>query len=87
MGTRHGIILSTGASLAIIAFLIGVTVNKPAVGKIAAISRAIATQGSPPTAEQMQQLGKLRERLFMATNIVAVLLAATVVFMSIVRYL
>jgi uncharacterized membrane protein len=87
MGSKHGIVLSTGAALTIIAYLIGLTVNRPVVAKIAAMGKAIAAQGAPPSPEQMQQLGILRKRLFTATNIVALLLAFTVIIMSIIRYI
>jgi len=86
MGSKHGIVLSTGATFAIIAYLIGLTVNRPTVDKIAGLGKAIATQGAPPSPDQMQQLQMLRKRLFTATNIVASLLGITVVAMSIVRY-
>jgi len=86
MGSEHGIVLSTGATFAIIAYLIGLTVNRPTVDKIAILGKAIAAQGAPPSTEQMQQLQILRKRLFTATNIVASLLAITVIAMSIVRY-
>jgi uncharacterized membrane protein len=86
MGSKHGIILSVGGTLAIIAFFIGFFVNKPTVTKIAKIGQAIAAQGGPPTAEQSQQLAKLRNKLFTGTNIIAGLLVITVILMSIVRY-
>ena len=86
MSSKHGIILSIGGTFAIIAFLIGFTVNKPTVAKIAKMGQAIAAQGAPPSPEQAQQLAKLRKRLFAATNTVAVLLGLTVIAMSIVRY-
>ena len=86
MASKHGIILSIGGTFAIIAFLMGFFVNKPTVAKIAAIGQSIAAQGGPPTPEQSQQLARLRKRLFAATNTVALLLAITVIAMSIVRY-
>jgi hypothetical protein len=87
MASKHGIVLSTGGAFAIIAFLIGFTVNRPTVAKIAATGKLIAAQGAPPSAEQLKQLNSLKNRLFTATNIVASLLAITVIAMSIVRYL
>ena len=86
MGSTHGIVLSAGSTFAIIAYLVGITVNRPTVAKIAAVGKAIAAQGAPPSPEQIQLLQMLRKRLFTATNIVASLLAITVIAMSIVRY-
>jgi uncharacterized membrane protein len=86
MATEHGMILSMGGGLAIIAFFIGLFVNRPTVVRISHLGQTMAKQGSPPSAEQMQQLMALRKKLFTATNIVAVLLALTVIAMSIVRY-
>jgi hypothetical protein len=71
---------------AIIAFIIGFTINRPAAGRMNRISTAIAKAGGPPTAEQMQELMALRKKLFTATNYIAILLVITVIAMSIFRY-
>ncbi|MFI5133343.1 MAG: hypothetical protein ACHQEB_03350 [Chitinophagales bacterium] len=86
MSSEHGMILSTGGGLAIIAFFISLFVNRPIVVRISHLGQAMAKQGSPSTAEQTQQLMVLRKKLFAATNIVALLLALTVVAMSIAKY-
>ena len=84
--TAYAKVLTTGGVLAIIAFIIGFTVNRPAAARINTISSAIAKAGAPPTSEQMQELAFLRKKLFTGTNIIAVLLAFTVLAMSIFRY-
>ncbi len=86
MSSEQGMILSMGGGLAIIAFFIGLFVNRPVVIRISRFGQTIAKQGSPPSAEQMQQLMAWRKKLFTATNVVAVLLAITVIAMSIIKY-
>jgi uncharacterized membrane protein len=84
--TLYAQILTTGGVLAIIAFIIGFTVNRPAANRINAIGDAIARAGGPPTPEQMQELAALRKKLFTASNIIAVILGLVVLAMSIFRY-
>ena len=79
-------VLSTGAAMSIIAFIIGFTVNRPAAGRMNKIGKAVEQAGGAPTAEQMQELMMLRNRIFKATNYIAVLLTITVIAMSIFRY-
>lgn len=79
-------ILTCGGGVAIIAFIIGFTVNRPAASQINKISQAVAKQGSPPSAEQMEKLMALRKRIFTGTNYIAVLIAIVVITMSIFRY-
>lgn len=85
--TSYAMVLTTGGGLAIISFLIGFTVNRPAANRLLKIGQTIAQQGAPPTAEQMQQLTAIRKRLFTASNIIAGLLILVVIAMSIFRYI
>ncbi|MBK5284329.1 MAG: hypothetical protein JJE25_02915 [Bacteroidia bacterium] len=85
-GTTHGIIISTGGTLAIAAYVIGLSVNLPTVNRMGAIGKAVAESGAPPSPEQMQELQKLRNKLFAATNAMAGLVFIAAISMSIVRY-
>ena len=85
-GTPHGIVISIGATFAIIAYCIGLFVNRPTVEKIAVIGKAAAEKGGPPSPEQMAALQKLRTRLFSAINITAFLVLAAAIAMSVARY-
>ena len=85
-GTPHGIIISIGGTLAIVAYVIGLAVNKPAVDKMAAIGAAASATGSPPTPEQMQELQRLRGKLFRGVNMMAYLVLGAAIAMSVVRY-
>jgi uncharacterized membrane protein len=85
-GTPHGIIISIGATFAIIAYLTGIFVNKPTVERIAVIGKAAAEKGGPPSPEQLAELQKLRSKLFSAINMTALLVLGAAIAMSIVRY-
>jgi uncharacterized membrane protein len=87
ISSRHGIVLSTGGTLAIIAFVIGLVVTRPNVLKVAKLGQQIAAAGGPPTPEQMQLMMGYRKKIFSANNWVATLLAITVVIMSVVKYI
>ena len=69
-----------------LAWIIGITVNRNAVVQMAKIGAAIAAAGAPPTADQQAMLAKHRTTLFKATNVVAYLLLGAVICMSIARY-
>jgi uncharacterized membrane protein len=84
MGSSHGILLQSGATAALISYIIGFAVNRPAIMKMAAIGKQLA--GNPPTEEQAKMLGMYNKKLTRGTNIIAILLTATVVTMSVVRY-
>ena len=86
LSTKNGKVLTTGGVLAIIAFLIGMTVNRPATVKIAKIGKAVASAGGPPTHAQLAELTMLGKRLSTASRIIAYLLIFTIVGMSIFRY-
>jgi hypothetical protein len=86
LSTRYGTVLTTGGALAIIAFIIGFTVSRPASMSIAKIGKAIAAAGGPPFPAQIEELKMLGNRISVATRIIAVLLILAVVGMSVFRY-
>ena len=79
-------VLTAGSGMAIIAFIIGFTVNRPAGMRMNKISDAIAKTRGAPTNEQLQELLALRNKLFTATKYIAFLLVLAVISMSICRY-
>ena len=85
--TRQFMILSTGGGLAIIAYLEGLLVTRPTVIKMNMLGQSIVAAGGPPSAEQTQQLMGYRRKIFAANNFVAFVLAVTVIFMSLAKYL
>jgi hypothetical protein len=76
-----------GGLIAIVAIVLGAAVARPTADKLAAVGRTIAGQGKPPTAEQNAERESLLNRLTSITQINAVLLVITVVFMAVGRYL
>lgn len=85
-GSPHGIVISIGGTLALIAYILGFAISRPTIMKIGTLGQKIAAAGGPPSAEQAQKLLKLRNKLIGATNMVAVLLLGALIAMSIVRY-
>jgi len=85
-GTPHGIVISTGATCGIIAYCIGLFVNKPTVDRIAKLGKAAAEKGGPPSQEQMAEIQKLRAKLFSAINVTALFILGAAIAMSIARY-
>ena len=79
-------VLTTGASMAFVAFIVGFTINRPCAAKMNKIGVAIAKQGTPPTPEQLNEIMALRKKLFAGANIIAILLALAVAGMSVFRY-
>jgi hypothetical protein len=72
MATRHGLALSSGALLAITAYLEGLIIIRPTVLKLNKLSQQIGS--SQPTSEQIQQLGSYRKKIATANSTGAVLL-------------
>jgi uncharacterized membrane protein len=85
-GTPHGIVISSGATCGIIAYCIGLFVNKPTVDRIAKLGKAAAEKGGPPSPGQMAEIQKLRAKLFSAINITALFILGAAMTMSIARY-
>ncbi len=84
--SQHGMLISIGGTIGLIAYVLGISVSLPTIIRMAAIGKIVAVAGGPPTPEQMQELQKLRNRLFTATNVIAILLLGSVILMSIARY-
>jgi hypothetical protein len=75
-----------GAVLAVVATLIGMTINTPTARRIGAITRRLQTGGGAPSAEDQAELGRLQSRLTNATNTVAVLIVLALMAMAVARY-
>ena len=72
-----------GGGAAIIALIIGISVTRPTVGKMVALSAA-ASPGNPPPAAEM---ARLQGRLRTSGRAVAALLTITLICMAMARYL
>ena len=85
MITTHGLVLSIGSLLAIVAYFEGLFIIRPTVLRINKLGQQIGS--SQPTPEQVQQLNIYRKKILTANTIGAVLLGTSVIAMSIIRYL
>jgi uncharacterized membrane protein len=85
--SRPGLALAAGALAAIAAVLVGVVVNAPAAGKMAAIRKSLESQAGAPTAAQAAQLASLQARSERAGQVAAALLVIAVGAMAVARYL
>ena len=85
--TNMGMAITIGAVGGIGALCIGLFLNRPRAAQMAKIGAAVAASGGPPSAEQAQQLSKLKEQLEKGVKIMAWHLLVAVVLMAIARYL
>jgi hypothetical protein len=63
IATPEGIVLSLGALLGLGAFVMGVFVQKPTVGRIGALAAEIAQSGRPPSPDQAATMKALQQKL------------------------
>jgi hypothetical protein len=87
MGTGMGRTLAMGATFAILALIVGMIMNPPAVKRLGAIAAAAAKRGGPPTPEEAAEIGQLHKRMQTAGVIVAILLTLALAAMAVGRYM
>ena len=87
MGTGTGRTLALGATFAILAVIIGGSVNPPAVKRLGAVSAAASQRGGPPTPEEGAEIARLQSRMRTASVIVAILMTLAVAAMAVGRYM
>ena len=85
--STHGLIIFIGALLALAGFIVGLSVNLPNARRMNTIGKMLAASGTPPNEVQLEELQRLRSKSFAATNVIAILLLASLILMSIVKYL
>lgn len=84
--STHGTMIIVGGLLALAGFVIGISINMPAARRMSSIGKTIAASGAQPDMRQRQELQRLRGKSFAATNVIAILLFASLILMSIVKY-
>ena len=84
--STHGLMIVIGAFLSILGFITGLSINIPATRRMSSIGKIVASSGAQPNSGQLQELQRLRSRSFAATNVIAILLFASLVLMSMVKY-
>ena len=87
MRSSTGMAFGTGGVLAIVAIVIGLTINMPTAQRLSALMAEIQGRGAPPTPEQTAAMRALQGRLGNALRFVAVLLVLATSAMAVARYL
>jgi uncharacterized membrane protein len=86
LGSRFGLVLTVGAVLATIAFVIGLMGIAPNVEKLVDLGGEIAAGGGQPTPEQGAKMGRTQKALETASKVDLVLLLLAVSAMATARY-
>ena len=82
----HGMVLTIGGLSAIIAFFLGILINKPRADRMGKIGQAIMKAGGPPTEAQMAEMTKLRMGITSMTKNIAILILIAVICMAVAKY-
>lgn len=83
---RQGHVYSVSGGLAILAFIIGMTVNRPALVKAGKLGQS-AVSDAPTRAAIQEEIKRLQRRSYAGTLVVTWLLLASAAGMAIARYL
>jgi uncharacterized membrane protein len=87
MGSTLGMAFSTGGLLAIVAFIVGIAVTRPAAARIWELSGQVPQATSEEVRNSlMAEIGKNRARTVISARIIVVLLFMAVALMAIARY-
>ena len=86
MRSPTGMVFGAGAVFAIIAIVIGLTVNMPTAKRMGTLLAAIQASGAPPSPDQTADVRGLQARLGKALRVVATLLVLATAAMAIARY-
>jgi uncharacterized membrane protein len=87
MKTGMGRTIGVGAACAILAMIIGMIVNPPAVKRMGQIASAAAQRGGPPSPEETAEVQRLQKRMGSANVLVTILLMLAVSAMAVARYM
>lgn len=86
LGSSFGLVLTIGAVLATVAFVIGMVGVAPNVERLVDLGGEIAAGGGPPTPEQGAEMARTAKTLEAASKTVLVLLVFAVAAMATARY-
>jgi uncharacterized membrane protein len=82
MTSVRGIMLGLGAVAGIIAWVIGISMQRPAAARMSALGKEIASAGGPPSPEQLAEIAGLRAKLETGSRYTAILVAIAVLGMA-----
>jgi hypothetical protein len=83
--TPQGIVLTLGAILGIGAFVLGVFIQRPLVGRMGALAAQIGATGAGPTPQQAAELQALRQRMQKIARLTALHLLGASLLMAMQR--
>jgi drug/metabolite transporter (DMT)-like permease len=86
IATPMGTTLTIGASLALLAFLIGVVVNAPSAKRLGAIMGARGQAKGPPSPEEVAEIAVLQARMGKGQLAAVILLTLATMAMAVARY-
>jgi uncharacterized membrane protein len=86
MSSGTGMTFGTGGVFAILALVIGLSVNAPTAKQLGALGAAIQAKGGPPSPDQAAEMQRLQKRLGVALRAVAILLVLATAAMALARY-
>jgi uncharacterized membrane protein len=86
MKSGMGRTIGAGAACAILALLVGMIVNPPAVKRMGQIAAAAAKRGGPPSPEEAAEIQRLQQRMARGNVFVAILLTLAISAMAVARY-
>ena len=86
MASSTARVFGAGGVLAVIAILIGVTINIPTAKRLGTLMASIQASGGPPSPEQRGLQQALQARLGTAARVVAALLVLATAAMAVARY-
>lgn len=88
MGSGSGIALSTGGAIAIIGFVLGLAIMRPAAARIWDIARRLPQETDEAAKNAlMAEMGRLRSRSQLGARLVFSMLVVAVGLMAVARYL
>lgn len=84
--TPMGMTLTIGASFALIAFLIGVTISGPSAKRLGAIMGARVQANRPPSPEEVAEIANLQRKMGLGQLAAVILLTLATIAMAVARY-
>lgn len=81
--TKRQLDYTLGAFLGVVAFIVGISINLPTGGKIAALGDFVGS--GAPTAEQSNELVRLSKKLIVSTRSTAILTLGAAALMALAR--
>ncbi len=85
-GSRYGVLLSIGATAAIVSAIHGQLVTGPTAARLGRVAAQAQAAGGPPSPEAREQIGGLQRHLESAAKLGAVLNGVAAVLMATARY-